>query len=776
MKSTPVSSDREEEEQRRRRRQQQRPASASADNEQVAGEQESVEELDLCPSSEATFEERLREAIIQRRLARQRRSEAHKQESPQEKPIRTSPSELQEHLGQQDLSCQESNIQSQAKTTDLDKCISYPIYSRAILAPTASAPIGTELRHGSSSRGHGPARRQRRGSRYETTSLKLNRLLESSLSMLPQPNLSRVGRNSTSTETATTRTSGRHARQSSDKKQHKSTIRAPVAITANHPLMAEGDLQDHQNHRKQQQRLQLDESRSVSSKGSDESDEEDRDVDGGYAWVILAVVFMINASTFGTARAYGLIFDKQARVDNLSRTEAALPFTLMGSIENMAGPLSGYLLARTSSWRLTVFTGSCLVTAAHLLAALFSDSRLGQVSSMGVICGLGMSFVFISFFQVNNAYFVRYRNTAFGVGMTGAAFGTLYISPLCQYFLDNFEGTGMCYLMLGLIIAPNVPLSLLLKPKRSQGESRAVSRTSSFDSKKSGTTTAERTLQQEPTNIKTISEQIDDQSQTNPGLLTSVKLVIQNPLFHLIWPTQLLFCWFNFVFGMIIVDFGKDRGMSAQDAAHLIPIWSFGQLIGRLVLSTLVDLKFLSYRWFTIICFGAISVTTYILKCTRSNSSESPSAFGEFVSIFPSTSISATQQHLIILLLALVLSMFIALLYILLNGLIVEYVEKSLQPLSIGISSFTGSFFLLPRAHVIGHYRDDIGSYDAMFTMFALVSLCAAFTWLIGPTGFKYLRKFYANIRDSSHTSSHRKDVIAIMTPYSSLKLAPDGS
>ena len=192
------------------------------------------------------------------------------------------------------------------------------------------------------------------------------------------------------------------------------------------------------------------------------------DVDGGYAWIVLAVIFFINASTFGTARAYGLIFDKLARDDNKSRTEAAMPFTIMGAVENMAGPLTGYLLARTNnSWRATVFSGSCLITLSHLLAALLVDSHLGQLLSIGLMCGLGLSLVSISFFQLNNAYFVRYRSTAFGLGMTGAAFGTLYISPLCQYSLDNY-GVSMCYLMLSLILLPNVPLSLLLKPKDEQ--------------------------------------------------------------------------------------------------------------------------------------------------------------------------------------------------------------------------------------------------------------------------------------------------------------------
>ena len=44
--------------------------------------------------------------------------------------------------------------------------------------------------------------------------------------------------------------------------------------------------------------------------------------------------FVINAPTFGIARAYGLIFDKLARVDEQTRAQAALPFTIMDAPVN----------------------------------------------------------------------------------------------------------------------------------------------------------------------------------------------------------------------------------------------------------------------------------------------------------------------------------------------------------------------------------------------------------------------------------------------------------
>lgn len=510
----------------------------------------------------------------------------------------------------------------------------------------------------------------------------------------------------------------------------------------------------------------------------------DLDVDGGYAWIVLAVIFIINASTFGTARAYGLIFDKLAREDDKSRTEAAMPFTIMGAVENMAGPLSSYLLAQSNnSWRLTVFSGSCLITLAHLFAALTADSITGQLLSMGLMCGIGLSLVSISSIQLNNAYFVRYRSTALGLGMTGAAFGTLYISPLCQYFLDNY-GTSACYLMLSAILLPNVTLSLLLKPKVA-AESPAHRRPAQSRSEKAtimgsgaGLGIASDGRQQQakgaPLATASVSQHVDElaarkrrrNSLDDLGVWLSIKRVICNPLFHLIWPTQLLFCWLNFVFGMIIVDFGRDRGLNTQDVAHLVPCWSFGQLVGRLFLSSLVDLKCLSYKSFTVICFFSISLSTCLL-----NSIRLPGASDHWQQASPPTTTAGRPDnhlHAIILALVFVLSMFIALLYILLNGLVVRYVEPALQPLSFGISSFTGSFFLLPRANVIGYYRDTIGNYDDMLTMFSFVSLLAALIWLLVPPSCGYLRRILLSKQQQLESRSRARDNLRV---YSAWKL-----
>lgn len=447
----------------------------------------------------------------------------------------------------------------------------------------------------------------------------------------------------------------------------------------------------------------------------------DPNVDGGYAWIILMTMFTINASTFGAHRAYGLIFERLARNGLQTRAEASLPFTIMGAVENMGGLLTGYLISQTS-WRVTVFLGSCLITSAHFLAAL-STSPLASIASMGLINGAGLSLVAISSFQINNAYFLRYRSTAFGLSLTGAAFGALFISPLCQFVLQKYnDDSRVCYFLLSAILAPNVPLSLLLKPKPLIENESQKTKSQIHD---------DNIIIKHQQNLNVA----DAETNTSSTFWQSVVKVLRTPMFHLIWPMQLLYCWLNFVYGVIIVDFGKDRGLQTSVASSLVMFWALGQLVGRVALSSLVDNtnRFLSLRWLTVLNMAVVALLTCSINNVQSQDAH--------------TDIQIST-------LTFLLSIFIANQFILFNGLVVTYMQPNLSAMSIGISSFIGSFLLLPRASVIGYFRDSFGNYDSMLAVFAVVLTLSALAWLALPPLFDQLINNRTTISLSSSSTS----------------------
>lgn len=520
---------------------------------------------------------------------------------------------------------------------------------------------------------------------------------------------------------------------------------SPETTATAHLYQSRPDVQQQQQHQ-QQLVATIDKPATQSAdKVALDQCEEMRNVDCGYAYIILAVMFIINANTFGSARAYGLIFKRLARDEDQTRSLAAMPFTIMGAVENMSGPLIGHLLVKGLSWRTIVFTGTCLVSLAHLLAGLCEWSLWGQILTMGLMCGLGLSCITISSFQINNAYFVRYRSRAFGLGLTGAVFGTLYMTPVCQFTLNTQQSTKYCYLVLGLFLLPSVPLSLLLRPKplpRSliEAEAAAAAREEEEDDDDRTTTTGgEKQTSGLVANGHLLSNgqkpQHQQQQQQQPEFITptntnqkqssrlgtwqATKLIMCKPIFHLIWPTQLLFCWFNFVISIIIADFGRDRQLDEDESSNLLLVWAVGQFFGRIFLGAIVDMNLISYKSFTIICLSSIGSSTWLLNHVTTTSS--------------TPGLSQDYANLCISSIVFVLSMFIANLYILLNGLVLRYMETELAAMSLGLSSFLGSFFLLPRAHTIGFFREQYGAYDQMLDLFGYVAFASSLAWFLVP-------------------------------------------
>lgn len=61
------------------------------------------------------------------------------------------------------------------------------------------------------------------------------------------------------------------------------------------------------------------------------------DVDGRYAWFILFCVFILNTTTLGALKVYGLIFERIVRLNYYNREDASWPIATASTIQNFAG-------------------------------------------------------------------------------------------------------------------------------------------------------------------------------------------------------------------------------------------------------------------------------------------------------------------------------------------------------------------------------------------------------------------------------------------------------
>ena len=191
--------------------------------------------------------------------------------------------------------------------------------------------------------------------------------------------------------------------------------------------------------------------------------ENGENLDSGYAWCILVVMFLLQSSISGASRVYGIVYAKQVAVGYYDREQASWPIASASAVENLAGILTP-ALARFLSWRRIELLSSCLFIAANLLA-YFSNSLEVDILALGLVQGLALSTSTVLSLAINNDYFERYRTTAYGISMSGSTFGVLYLSPLVSWLLSEYDDFRLVYLALAAVFSINLLLVMFIKPR-----------------------------------------------------------------------------------------------------------------------------------------------------------------------------------------------------------------------------------------------------------------------------------------------------------------------
>lgn len=193
---------------------------------------------------------------------------------------------------------------------------------------------------------------------------------------------------------------------------------------------------------------------------------------------------------------------------------------------------------------------------------------------------------------------------------------------------------------------------------------------------------------------KSLSEICQDSG--NEFEMSSIWNILKTPGFHLIWYLELLYFWVFSLFCLVLVDFGIDRGCSEDQAEALLSFQSVGEIIGRLGLTILVDMQFLSNR-------NVVMFTLIILAVLLSV-------------------VTLMTNYIAIVSLTIAINAFASLLYILLNGLLVEFLGEQQVTIGYGMASFIVGFMIIFRPQAVGYFRDTLGSYD--WLMYSLAAAC----------------------------------------------------
>ncbi|KUJ06752.1 MFS general substrate transporter [Mollisia scopiformis] len=165
--------------------------------------------------------------------------------------------------------------------------------------------------------------------------------------------------------------------------------------------------------------------------------------DGGYGWMCVFCVFLINSNTWGLDFAYGVFLD-YFLTHNHYPGATALDYALIGGI-SISMSLVITPLINTSSRKLgtrpTLLIGLVALTAS-LVGASFATEVWHLFLSQGVCFGWGVGFLYIGSSNIIPQWFSSKRSLANGLSASGAGFGGLVYSLAASQMLETLGPAG----------------------------------------------------------------------------------------------------------------------------------------------------------------------------------------------------------------------------------------------------------------------------------------------------------------------------------------------
>ncbi|TLD12692.1 uncharacterized protein PgNI_03137 [Pyricularia grisea] len=191
--------------------------------------------------------------------------------------------------------------------------------------------------------------------------------------------------------------------------------------------------------------------------------------EGGYGWVIVLAVHLLNAHTWGINASYSVFlayYLRSGAFEGASPIAYAFVGGLSISIALVISPIST-ISVREIGTRNTLLLGTAIVTIAFI-GASFTTQMWQLVLSQGIAFGLGMGFIFVASVGVVPQWFVKRRSLANGLGAGGSGMGGLIYALGTNAMIENL-GLSWTFRILALIVlVVNCISSVLVKDRNKE--------------------------------------------------------------------------------------------------------------------------------------------------------------------------------------------------------------------------------------------------------------------------------------------------------------------
>lgn len=174
--------------------------------------------------------------------------------------------------------------------------------------------------------------------------------------------------------------------------------------------------------------------------------------DGGYGWIIVVGVFLINFHSWGINSTYG-VFLAYYLSHSTFPGSTYLDFAFVGGLSIGVALLVAPIATNTTrlfGTKVTLSIGVVLETIALITAG--SANKIWQLFlSQGVCFGLGMGFLFVGSVGLAPQWFDKKRSLANGICAAGSGIGALTWNLATQAIIDRW-GLPWAFRILGICV------------------------------------------------------------------------------------------------------------------------------------------------------------------------------------------------------------------------------------------------------------------------------------------------------------------------------------
>ncbi|XP_045731947.1 monocarboxylate transporter 3 [Mirounga angustirostris] len=292
--------------------------------------------------------------------------------------------------------------------------------------------------------------------------------------------------------------------------------------------------------------------------------------DGGWGWAVLGACFVVTGFAYGFPKAVSVFFRALMRDFGAGYSDTAWVSSIMLAMLYGTGPVSSILVTRFGC-RPVMLVGGLLASAGMVLAS-FATRLLELYLTAGVLTGLGLALNFQPSLIMLGLYFERRRPLANGLAAAGSPVFLSALSPLGQQLLEHFGWRGG-FLLLGGLLLHCCACGAVMRPPPGPGPRP---RGDSADGAP-GEAEAEAEAEAEGAGLRL--------REAPPGGRARRRLldvaVCADRAFGVYAVTKFLMALGLFVPAILLVNYAKDAGVPDADAAFLLSIVGFVDIVAR---------------------------------------------------------------------------------------------------------------------------------------------------------------------------------------------------